>query len=174
MFPNKNIDLHMDNFRINQIQYTKFLGVTVDSKLTSSWKNHIAEIENKISKNIGVISRAGKFLNTKELQTLYCSLILPYLNYGVVLWGNNYQSSLNRTIKLQKRVIRITAKADHKHSILSLFHNMGLLKFTDIVFKDTAITRGSEVPQKAGCANTDGNRIYLIFMKLEMRGSMFS
>ena len=46
MFPNKNIDLYMDNFKINQIQYTKFLGVTVDSKLT--WKNHIAEIENKI------------------------------------------------------------------------------------------------------------------------------
>ena len=34
MFPNKNIDLYMDNFKINQIQYTKFLGVTVDSKLT--------------------------------------------------------------------------------------------------------------------------------------------
>ena len=62
MFPNKNIDLYMDNIKINQIQYTKFLGVTVDSKLT--WKNHIAEIENKISKNIGVISRASKCLKT--------------------------------------------------------------------------------------------------------------
>ena len=150
MFPNKNTDLYMDNFKINQIQYTKFLGVTVDSKLT--WKNHIAEIENKISKNIGVISRASKFLKTKELQTLYCSLILPYLNYGVVLWGNNYQSNLNRIIKLQKRVIRITAKADHKHSTLPLFHNMGLLKFTDIVFKDTAImmykVANSQVPMR--------------------------
>ena len=150
MFPTKNIDLYMDNFKINQIQYAKFLGVTVDSKLT--WKNHIAEIESKISKNIGVISRASKFLKTKELQTLYCSLILPYLYCGVVLWGNNYQSNLNRIIKLQKRVIRITAKADHKHSTLPLFHNMGLLKFTDIVFKDTAImmyeVANSQVPMR--------------------------
>ena len=100
LFPNENIRLYIDNVQINRIHNTKFLGVVLDSKLT--WNKHITEIENKISKNIGVISRARNILHTKELQTLYCSLILPYLNYGVLLWGNNYQSSLNRIIKLKK------------------------------------------------------------------------
>ena len=113
------------------------MGITVDSKLT--WKNHITEIENKISKGIGVITRVRNILKTQELQTLYCTLILPYLTYGVVLWGNNVKSSLKRIINLQKRVIRIISKVDYRCNTLPLFYHMGLLKFNDIVFKDTAI-----------------------------------
>ena len=127
----------MDNITIKEVQCIKFLGVILDCKLT--WTNHITEIENKISKNIGVILRARNCLKTKELQTLYCSLILLYLDYGVVLWGNNYKSRLNRIIKLQKRVIRVIAKVDYGCCTLPLFENMGLLKFTDIVFKNTAV-----------------------------------
>ena len=108
----------MDNIRIKQIQYTKFLGVILDCKLT--WTNHITEIENKILKNIGVISRVRNVLNTKELQTLYCSLILPYLDYGVVLWGNNCKGRLNRVIKLQKKVNIKIAKLDYGCSTITL------------------------------------------------------
>ena len=144
--PNKNFVLHMDTFKINQIEYTKFLGVIVDSKLT--WENHIIEIENKISKNIGVISRARNSLKTKELRTLYCTLVLPYINYGVVLWGNNNKTRLNRISKLQKRAIRIISKADYRCDTLPLFNNLGLLKFPDIVLKDTAIMMHKVATQK--------------------------
>ena len=144
--PNKSLVLHIDTFKVNQIEHTKFLGVVVDSNLT--WKYHISETENKISKNIGVIARARNYLKTKELQTLYCTLVLPYINYGVVLWGNNNKTSLNRISKLQKRAIRIISKADYRCETLPLFNNLGLLKFSDIVFKDTAIMMYKVANQK--------------------------
>ena len=75
----------MDYIRVKRIQYTKFFIVTLDCILT--WTKHITEIENKISKNIGVISRARNVVNTKELQTLNVSPIFPFLNYEVLLWG---------------------------------------------------------------------------------------
>ena len=35
------------------------------------------------------------------LKQLYYTLIYPYLNYAVVVWGNTYQSNLNKLCSLQ-------------------------------------------------------------------------
>ena len=41
--------------KIKQVNFTKFLGIIIDSKLT--WKQHIAHIQQKISKTIGIICK---------------------------------------------------------------------------------------------------------------------
>ena len=58
----------------------KFLGVLVDENL--AWKDHINTLENKISKNFGLIFRAKNLLNKDSLTKLYYSYIHCYLNYG--------------------------------------------------------------------------------------------
>ena len=44
------------------------------------------------------------------LNTLYCSLIIPYLTYCNVIWSNNRITRLYRLDILQKRVIRVVNK----------------------------------------------------------------
>ena len=34
------------------------------------------------------------------LRTLYCTLILPYVNYGILIWGNTCKSYLDKLVKL--------------------------------------------------------------------------
>ena len=66
-----NIDIEGENIEI--VHQTKFLGIILDDKL--NWKYHITYIGKKISKSIGILSRAKPLLNSKMLCQLYLSCI---------------------------------------------------------------------------------------------------
>ena len=57
--------MKFNNTEIKRENSVKLLGVIIDENLT--WKNHIKVIENKISKNIGVLYRASHLLDFKNL-----------------------------------------------------------------------------------------------------------
>ena len=109
----------------------KFLGVIIDNRL--NWKSHIKHIHTKLSRSIAVLSKVRQVLDYNSLRMLYCSLVLPYLNYCTEVWGNTYKSSLNALIILQKRAIRIINKAGYRDHTNILFLNSNLLKFIDII-----------------------------------------
>ena len=95
------IDIIFDDTPLEKVSHIKFLGIIVDSKL--SWKLHIDNICKTISRNIGIINRLKFHIPVSSLLMLYFSLILPYLNYGILAWGNTYQTFLDRLLLLQKR-----------------------------------------------------------------------
>ena len=47
----------------------KFLGIILDEHLT--WKRYIQFIENKVPKNVGVLYKTSKLINSKCLQSIY-------------------------------------------------------------------------------------------------------
>ena len=61
-----------NNIEIKRENSVKFLGFIIDESLT--WKNHIEVVENKISKNIGVLYRASHFKPSKSLFFLHSHL----------------------------------------------------------------------------------------------------
>ena len=83
--------------KVERVKSIKFLGVLLDENL--SWKDHIKYIENKVTKNIGLIYRAKLFLDKTSLLTLYYSYINTYLNYANLSWGSTNRTNLK---KLQK------------------------------------------------------------------------
>ena len=62
-------------------QATKFLGILVDENLT--WKPHIHYLENKISKNIGVLYKAKFLLNRQSLKNIFLIYTRSYINYAM-------------------------------------------------------------------------------------------
>ena len=64
---------------ITRVNETKFLGVIIQANL--KWHAHMKVIRNKISKSIGIISKAKYLLSNKHLKQPYQTLIEPYLNY---------------------------------------------------------------------------------------------
>ena len=99
------VDIVFDGTPLEIVSHIKFLGITVDNKL--SWKLHIDSICKIISRNIGIINKTKFCLPLSSLLTLYSSLILPYLNYGILVWGNTYQTLLDKLLLLQKKSLRI-------------------------------------------------------------------
>ena len=117
---------------IEMVESTKFLGVYLDSRL--AWRNHIDYIKGKISRGIGIICKARKYLNQSTLISLYYAFIYPYLNYCAEVWGNTYKSYTDPILRLQKRVLRIiTGSAKFSHTAV-LFSELQILKLEQIYY----------------------------------------
>ena len=96
-----DIKVTLSNRDIIQVKETVFLGVTLDEHLT--WIPHITNVARKVSKAVGVMYKASFCLSKRSLITLYYSLLYPYLQYCVSVWGSTYPSNLNRIFMLQKK-----------------------------------------------------------------------
>ena len=66
------------------------------------WKKHVAMITNKLSKISGVLHRLKYIYPQNILETIYKALFILHINYGLLLWGRNFDT----VAKLQKRGIR--------------------------------------------------------------------
>lgn len=133
----ENIVLSMAGTNIERVAEIRFLGVILDEDL--EWKSHVAHVRKKISKGIFILNRVKWTLDKRAMRTLYCALILPYLNYCVEVWGNAYRTTTNSVYLLQKRAIRVIHHAGYRDHTNYLFFNAGLLKFYDLVELQTLL-----------------------------------
>ena len=107
--------INLNDYLIEKVCEVAFLGVILDENVT--WKSHIAHVTRKISKSIGIISKASFFLSKSSLYKLYYALVYPYLQCCIVVWGGTYLSNLDRIRLLQKRIIRVLNEDSFKAHI---------------------------------------------------------
>ena len=81
----------------------KYVEIRIDSNLT--WKQHILFIPLKASKSRGILSRLRHFVPTDTLLSIYRSLILPHIAYGIAVWGQAAQTNVDKLLILQKRAL---------------------------------------------------------------------
>ena len=124
-----NVDIILDNTKLQRVDNTKFLGVTIDENLL--WKNHIDGITKTISRNIGMINKLKFFIPERILRTLYCTLVLPYINYGILIWGKACKTYLEKIHKLQKWAVRIISNSHYRSHSAPLFQKHNILNVYD-------------------------------------------
>ena len=123
---------HDKNFFILQERndYVKSLEILIDSNLT--WKQHILFISLKTSKSLGILSRLRHFVSTDTLLSIYRSLILPHITYGIAVWGQAAQTNLDKLLILQKRAprqIHFAPYISHANPLIFYQYNILLLNF---------------------------------------------
>ena len=119
--------LEINNNTIKRETVMKFLGVLLDENL--NWKDHIHCIENKISKNIGILYKARLVLNEKSTKQLYFSFINSYLNYGNIAWGSTSKTNLKILFRRQKhasRIIYFKDKVTHARPLMKSFNALNI------------------------------------------------
>ena len=94
---NNNIKLKINRNEIEYIDTFNFLGLTINSQL--KWKKHIDVISTKITKVIGIINKLKYYYPKNILLTIYNTLILPHINYGILIWGTH----TDKIVLLQKK-----------------------------------------------------------------------
>ena len=133
----ENISLAIDSIPISKVNVVNFLGIQIDSDL--KWDVHINNIKSKISKCIGILYKLRFHVPSSVLVTLYNSLVLPYLSYCIVVWGNSCQTRMDVLFKLQKRAIRICTNSNYRAHSAPLFRKLKTLNVHDLFLYHTAI-----------------------------------
>ena len=131
------IQIFIGDCLIRQVKQTKCLGVTIDDKIT--WKLHINDICLKISQAVGVMYRLRTVVPMRILLTLYYTMILPYLSYCNIVWGNSALYLRNRIGVLQKRAIRVICNSQPLAHTTPLFQQLSILKVDQMCSLQTAI-----------------------------------
>lgn len=136
MFANSNavvpnaLSIKIGGEFVERKDHIKFLGMIIDSKL--DWQKHIQYAKGKITSSIYAMKRMKNIMPRKVLLTLYYSMIYPYLDYGISLWGSTNAKYLKPLITLQKKAIRIICGSPYNDPSGPLFKSMRILKFNDV------------------------------------------
>ena len=114
-----DLNLSLNNINIESVSHFTFLGIILDTAL--SWKYHTNMIAIKISKVIGILHKLKYIFPKNILLKIYKSLILPHLNYSLLLWGVHLQD----ISVLQKKAIRVVTNNTYKSHTEPIFKEYG-------------------------------------------------
>ena len=128
--PNVINKVVIDDHQLTQVNSAKYLGVIIDHKL--NWIEHISYVKRKMSKGIGIMYKARRFLTKKALLMLYHAYIYPYMTYCNEVWGCASQTQLNCLLLLQNKIIRIMSFSHYLAHTNPLFPSMEVLPLMKI------------------------------------------
>ncbi len=101
----KDLELILDNHKIEFSKTVELLGFTIDQHLT--FKQQIEKTVKKCRGILGVIKKAKAVLSTQLLKLCYTSLVRPHLEYCSLVFANSSNSNLMKLETLQKIASRI-------------------------------------------------------------------
>ena len=101
----KNVELYIDGIKLKHVCSFKYLGFTLDSTL--NYSNHIATVIRTVSYKLVLLSKIKRYLTNESATQLYKSMILPYFDYGDVIYSKAYNKDIDRLQRLQNRSLRL-------------------------------------------------------------------
>ena len=120
------LNLSIDDIPIDSVDEFNDLGMILYEHLT--WKNYINVVTNKIAKVPGILNRLKHIFPQNVLLSLYHTVIISHINYGMLLWG----SDIRYVEKYQKKTIRNNTNSHILAHTKPLLKDLGLLKVGDI------------------------------------------
>ncbi|RYC78566.1 hypothetical protein BFJ63_vAg18561 [Fusarium oxysporum f. sp. narcissi] len=134
----------------------KYLGLIMDSTLT--WKQHIDEIQRKVTKTVNALSSLGGStwgVTMREMRKIYKGVAVPQMMYACSAWSNaNWRTrdkpyterTLSKLQSLQARASRVISGAYKAASIPALDVETYLLPVEQQIFKHNVDTLGRVGP----------------------------
>ena len=117
------------------VEKTKYLGVQVGNSL--DWKEHIKSVSTKVSRAVGILKYAKRFLPHNSLKTLYTSIVEPHFGYCCVEWGCCGMIEISQLQKLQNRAARIITNSRFDAPSKQLIQNPSWRTINDMIKHET-------------------------------------
>jgi len=136
LFSNRPNDIDLNNSLVVDGEVlpfdckVKYLGVMVDSRL--KFDEHMNHVCNKLSRSVGILYKLRLFAPESVLISCYYSLIYPYLDYCVVVWGGASKVHIDKLVLLQKRALRVITNSSYREHTNPLFIRTRILKLEDL------------------------------------------
>ena len=99
----------------------KYLGFTLDSTL--SFNGHVKTVSAIVAYKASLLAKIRKFLTDSVAMKIYKSMIVPYFDYGDVLYNQASQEGLDKLQRLQNKCLKICKGYNKRHSTGALHEN---------------------------------------------------
>jgi hypothetical protein len=129
---NKVPDLIINNIEIKQVEYTKFLGIYIDSKL--NWMYQVNNIINKLKQSLYIFNSTKSLLPISSKILLYHAHVVSHITYGTLLWGpmiNNVQ--INKIKACINKIVTAIKNVKKINNYYVVYKELKILKFEDII-----------------------------------------
>ena len=73
------------------------------------------------------MAKVSHYLSLKTLQTIYYTMVYPYLTYCNIIWTSTYPTRLKLLFMIQKKIVRIMIFAKYNEESRPLFLQRKLL-----------------------------------------------
>ena len=97
----KHLNFRISGQKIVPVDTVKYLRLTLQSDL--HWKTHLASLEKKLSRSIGLFSNIRHYVAILLLKTIYYLLFNSHLICGCEVWGQNKIMCLFKDYKSFKK-----------------------------------------------------------------------
>ena len=97
-------DYFIHSTKLSLTDSAKYLGVTIDSKL--SWSAHINNIQSKANSTLAFLRRNLHSCPRPVKETCYKTFVRPILEYGGCVWDPHQQNQIDQIERVQKRAAR--------------------------------------------------------------------
>ena len=152
----------IENVPLQVVPSYKYLGITLDSTL--SFNCHVKSAASVVSYKANLLAKIRKYLTEGVALKIFKSMILPYFDYGDVIYNSAGQEGLDKLQRLQNRCLKISkgynvrfsTKELHAITKMPMLENrrkshinnfmFGRLKRKDLVDKRDIRTRAHDAP----------------------------
>ena len=81
----KDMTLKIKEDELSRETSYKYLGIMINENMT--WGDHIASLQQKVEKRIGLLKRISHLIPRAQCLTLVTTMITPLFDYGDTVWG---------------------------------------------------------------------------------------
>ena len=100
-----DIDIKINDVRIEQVQSMKYLGIYIDNKL--SWDVQCDKLCSNVAGKISVLRRIRQFCRPSTLKLIYERTIQPTFDYACSVWCHTKQGNISKLQRAQNYAARI-------------------------------------------------------------------
>ena len=102
------------------------------NEVPTSDPREISDILNRCFATVG----SKHYVPRRVLLSIYNSLIVPYITYGVCAWGNCALTFQRKIVNLQKRALRLIYFSKSKEHAVPFFLKSNCLPLPSLFFRD--------------------------------------
>ena len=96
----------------------KYLGFTLDSTL--SFNGHVKTVSAIVAYKASLLAKIRKFITDSVAMKIYKSMIVPYFDYGDVMYNQASQEELDKLQRLQNKCLKICKGYNRRHGTVAL------------------------------------------------------
>lgn len=122
---------------MEKVDNIKYLGVVIDSSL--KWNAHIDYLCSKLKFLVAQFYKVNKLNNINIVKLIYFAFAQSILQYGIVIWGNAFDTHLKKLFIVQKLLLRAALGKPRLYPSEDLFDDFNVLTIRQLYIKNLVI-----------------------------------